>query len=277
MQNVLQNSCEKTLPELRKLQLVELDLLKEFDKICKKNNLTYWLAYGTVLGAVRHGGFIPWDDDIDVCMPMADYKTFLKIAPSQLPGHILLCYRHKRSRYNKAFAKLMDRRTTLVETNDTLCDGEFRGVYLDIFPYIQYPAISENLTYFLIGQMMPLYCQRIAFQKISVGGFWCWVKVSLKLGLYKMIWAFLSLKKGAYMELIPEDNGYIKRVRRDDIFPLKPLSFEGLDFPAPHNPEAYLETIYKDYMTLPPIENRVPHYLFFSVETPYPHPQGMKK
>ena len=268
---------QNTTDELRKLQLVELNLLKVFDKICKKNNLTYWLGYGSVLGAVRHGGFIPWDDDIDVCMPMEDYKKFLKIAEKQLPEEILLCYPHRGSKYNKLFAKLMDRRTTFIERYASLCDGEFYGIYLDIFPYIQYPAISEKLTVWLTKNMMFLRWRKNQYQKISILRIGYWFMVSFLLLFFKLVWAVLSIRKCDYMEIIPEDNGYFKRVHCNDIFPLKSIRFEDDDFPAPQNTDAYLRTFYGDYMTLPLPENRKPHYLYFSTELSYSQLSGIKK
>ena len=269
---------EENKQGLRQLQMIELNLLKIFDQICRKNKLTYWIAYGTLLGAVRHGGFIPWDDDVDVCMPIEDYNKFIEIAESELPEYILLCYKHKGSGYNKLFAKLMDRRTTLVEKFDALCDGEFRGIYLDIFPYVKYPNISERTTYFLTKKMLSLCCRKNAYQKISVYNVVRWIALSLIFALFRAVWRILSFgNTGPYMELIPEDNGYVKRVHRDVIFPLKSLTFEGTSFPVPCNPDEYLRIMYGDYMTLPPIEKRTPHYLFFSVDKPYPHALGMEK
>lgn len=277
MQSPISPVEEKPVTELRKLQLIELNLLKNFDKLCKKHNLTYWIAYGTVLGAVRHGGFIPWDDDIDVCMPMKDYKKFLTIAEKELPEYILLCYKRKGSKYNKLFAKLMDKRTTFVEKYASLCDGEFYGVYLDIFPYIKYPAISEKLTSWFTEKMMLLNWRKNQYQRITIPRIFFWLFVSVSLACLKFIWNILSLKCGEYMELIPEDNGYFKRVKCDDIFPLKPIHFEDADYPAPNNTDAYLKTFYNDYMTLPPEEKRQPHYLYFNTEKSYFQHMGKEK
>ena len=84
---------EKYNPEgsiLRQIQLGALDALVEFDSVCKKNNIQYWLDSGTLLGAIRHGGFIPWDDDIDVCVLMRDYKRLLKCLKKELKGNYKL-------------------------------------------------------------------------------------------------------------------------------------------------------------------------------------------
>ena len=86
--------------DLRKLQLVELDILKEFLRICKKHHLRYYALGGTLLGAVRHEGFIPWDDDIDVGMPRPDFRRFEKIAEKELPEYLHYCSFKKTEGYH---------------------------------------------------------------------------------------------------------------------------------------------------------------------------------
>ena len=76
--------------ELRKMQIRILEIMVEIDKLCRKHDIKYWLDGGTLLGAVRHGGFIPWDDDLDICMMQEDYEKFIEIAPKELPEHLLL-------------------------------------------------------------------------------------------------------------------------------------------------------------------------------------------
>ena len=75
---------------LKEIQTIELNILDAIHSLCTENNITYYLAYGSMLGAVRHQGFIPWDDDIDLVMPRKDYERFLDLAPSCLPGHLKL-------------------------------------------------------------------------------------------------------------------------------------------------------------------------------------------
>ena len=114
--------------ELRRIQL---DLLIAFDKFCAANELHYSLDYGTLLGAVRHQGFIPWDDDIDISMPRPDYDRFLSLTKNGLG-----IYEVRSGEYTPGYfypiAKMIDPRTILVE--HTIGDAHIMGVYLDIFP-----------------------------------------------------------------------------------------------------------------------------------------------
>jgi len=96
--------------DLRKLQLVELDILKEFLRICEKYHLRYYALGGTLLGAVRHEGFIPWDDDIDVGMPRPDFRRFEKIVEKELPEYLHYCSFKKTKGYNHYVPRITDSR-----------------------------------------------------------------------------------------------------------------------------------------------------------------------
>ena len=100
---------------LTKVHEIELELLNEFVRICDKHNLTYFLVGGTLLGAVRHSGFIPWDDDIDVGMPRVDYDKFINIAKNELKNDYLLDSVETDKNYFLPFAKILKRNTLFIE------------------------------------------------------------------------------------------------------------------------------------------------------------------
>ena len=118
---------------LRKLQLVELDILKNFIRICNKYELKYYALGGTLLGAVRHKGFIPWDDDIDVGMPRPDYEKFLQIADVELHYPIeLATLQNHRTKYNYYYARIVDKRVQLRRTISE--ESAIINAWIDVFP-----------------------------------------------------------------------------------------------------------------------------------------------
>ena len=118
--------------DLRKLQLVELDILKEFLRICKKHHLRYYALGGTLLGAVRHEGFIPWDDDIDVGMPRPDFRRFEKIAEKELPEYLHYCSFKKTKGYHHYVPRITDSRVKVIDESAAV-DAE-KEAWIDIFP-----------------------------------------------------------------------------------------------------------------------------------------------
>lgn len=107
---------------LRRLQLTILDILKDIDSICKENNIEYYIAYGTALGAVRHGGFIPWDDDIDICMTREAYDRFLEVMPNAMPEKYDLLDIKNTNKYSMCFAKVSKREQNLRKKLELLKD-----------------------------------------------------------------------------------------------------------------------------------------------------------
>lgn len=116
---------------LRKLQLKELEILKDFDTLCRKHDIPYFIFYGSGIGVLRHGGFIPWDDDIDVVIPRDDYNKLINEFINKIDHYILESPYSGNSDYLYSFAKLYDTDTTLTEKLHYPCR---RGVYIDIFP-----------------------------------------------------------------------------------------------------------------------------------------------
>lgn len=123
---------QKDNSQLRQLQLYELNLLKTFADICEKNNLRYYMIGGTMLGAVRHKGFIPWDDDIDIGMPREDYVRFLEIAQKSLPHQYKILNYKKDKDYLRYFSRLVDTRVKIY--NDSNTDTLIENAWMDIFP-----------------------------------------------------------------------------------------------------------------------------------------------
>ena len=118
---------------LRKLQLTELENMRIFAELCDRHGLRYYLVGGTMLGAVRHQGFIPWDDDMDVGMPRPDYERFLELAPGELPeGYSLLNYK-RNPEYKRYFSRIVNDEVKIINASNTRTIEE--NAWLDIFPF----------------------------------------------------------------------------------------------------------------------------------------------
>lgn len=128
---------------LRACQLKQLSILKEVDRICRKHKLSYWLDGGTLLGAMRHGGFIPWDDDIDIGMTLEDMQAFMKVAPSELPDTLFLQTPESDPTSKEPIVKIRDLNSIYIEAGDTFSVEYQKGLYVDIFPFIDYPTVPR--------------------------------------------------------------------------------------------------------------------------------------
>ena len=124
---------EKKSENIHKLHAVDIEIVKEFVKICNENDLLYYMICGTMLGAIRHKGFIPWDDDIDLGMPREDYEKFLKLAPKKLSSHLKLVNYHTDATNQYYITRIGDTNTKVVETR-IANDAKYTHISIDIFP-----------------------------------------------------------------------------------------------------------------------------------------------
>ncbi len=125
--------------KLRELQLTQLEILKVIDQVCRKHDISYSLYAGTLLGAVRHQGFIPWDDDLDICMSRLDYNRFLEVWPLENPQGYLLQNKENSPDFTQSFTKIRKENTTC-QLKVEVGLKYHQGIYVDVFPVDRFPA-----------------------------------------------------------------------------------------------------------------------------------------
>lgn len=256
--------CEE---ELERLHKVELELLIEFDRICRKYNIPYSIDGGTLLGAIRHGGFIPWDDDADVIINRVAYEKLMEVIDIELNKDKFYYQDLNRTPgYRWGYGKLRRKNTEFIRYNQEYMPYE-QGIFLDVFVCDNVP---EN--YFLRSICnFHSFLYRKAFYSI--------VGVHTTTGLMRMVYKILNmipediLKKN-YQKYIKKRNrkcskwvkcltfpacnrvyGYKKEWYEDT----EDILFEGVTLKACKNYDEYLHFLYGDYMKLPPIEKRKVH------------------
>lgn len=243
---------------LRKAQLIMLEMLIEFDAICKKHQLQYWLDSGTLLGAVRHQGFIPWDDDIDLAMPVEDYNKFLKIAESELSEEIFLQTAETDKSFKFDYIKLRSNKASIVEFHEKDKQVNYhQGVFVDIFPMLAIENTEANKIQYdntleIIRSVSAVSLHTPAGKDDPV------TRSALVASLKQKHQGWASdNSKIIYSGEMPDVAAWFDIA---EVLPLATAEFEGLSFPVPNNPDHYLEAIYSfDYRQTPPEDKRVIH------------------
>ena len=263
---------ELLLSEIREIQLNMMDYI---DKICRENNIQYSLAYGTLIGAVRHSGFIPWDDDLDIFMTRSHYERFIKLmkdsANNRTPYRII--------NYEEAFfpwTKVIDSRTSVVEQEDYGIKDY--GVWIDVFPYDHVPD-PDSIVSKKFRRRLDLYFRLATYRALSmkhakersfpykfVFGVIKLVLSVFSINFFGRKWnslaqtynkvqtgflgfsAIYSQMHSAFNDIIFND--YIE------------MEFEGHSYLCIKEYDCYLSTVYGDYMELPPENERYPKHLY---------------
>ena len=259
---------------LREIQLIQLEMAKEVKRICENNHIKYFLDAGTLIGAVRHEGFIPWDDDLDIGMLREEYEKFIVIAPSEL-REIYVLQTWSDVGYALPFAKIRKKNTIYKEINSKDTVGDC-GIFIDIFPFDMYPKQKRER---LIQGMYMEFWKKVLLMK---DGYTPWLGTDnfVKRDIKKLIYKFIHLitisipKKEIikqYKEVAMRYNEYKGLdtynqasdgrygnwlVSKEWLSDTCELSFEGELFLCPCEYHQYLTKIYGDYMRLPPENER---------------------
>ena len=258
---------EPTKEQLAQLKQLELDMLQAFVEVCRQLGLTYYLLGGTLLGAVRHKGFIPWDDDIDVGMPRKDYEIFIKEGQALLPKHLFIQNLQSDPEYPMCFTKIRNSNTAFIESSIAHLHIN-HGVFIDVFPLDFYPEkksiqkclqCKKKIYELRVGRLYRSR-KRKSFKSnlLSVFALICCPSLKNTIAkrekMYKDVMAsqLLANYGGAWgnKEIVPEE-WYGEGTT---------VMFEGLNVLAPAQYHNWLTQVYGDYMQLPPEEKRVGHH-----------------
>lgn len=270
---------EYTPEVLKKLQQYELEILKDFIRVCEENDLHYFGFAGTAIGAVRHGGFIPWDDDIDVAIPRADYDKLIAVFKKDLSDKYYILNAEECDKYPLMTTRICLRDSVFIETFFKHLDAPF-GIFLDVYP-LDTPSSDakehrrQQITAFILGKLLIL--KHCPFPLIPFSG----IKGKIIHAATWCVWAFLNIfgisHKTIYNKAISctrRHNGeesdcyehfYSQKCGagvnfKADIFPLKKLSFENIEVCFTNNYKKQLIDTFGDYMQLPPPEKRKNHF-----------------
>lgn len=260
---------------LEKIHVHILDILKEIDRICKKHNITYFLSAGTALGAIRHQGFIPWDDDADIGMLREDFERFRKIAVTELNKGYYYQRMGKGSRFYRNFDQIGEKSTAFVLHN--VKDLKIRhGIHVDIFPFDYVPENEgmreeqvrevQRLRTMLLNKLVPhVVDTKNPWKRLIINHEYYKMKfVPLRL-LHRKMEATLTRYQGKEEQYVADLLTHYKKImyfRKSDIIPIKYVEFENEKLPVPGNTDAYLTMMYGDYMTPPPENKRHQRHRF---------------
>lgn len=263
----------REITDLHELQQIELDMLREIDKICRRENIRYFLAGGTLLGAVRHKGFIPWDDDIDISMSRDEYERFLRVMKKENHPYYKVLATEFMEGFPETFAKVVDTRTRLVEEIGK--DLPDRGVCIDVFPIDgmgddRKKAMKRLMKIIRIRSRIweaGLKEDEIKNKELSLKNkivketanalirmigvrrsYFMLLRYAKKKDFHTSYWIASAVGGAGIERELVEQKCFADVIE---------MEFEGEKFFAPVGYDRYLSCLYGDYMKLPPKEQQV--------------------
>ena len=257
-----------------------IETFKAFDLFCKKNGIKYYAAFGTLIGAVRHNGIIPWDDDVDVWMLSEDYERFCSLR-GKVEGHYEILTEEDKDYWLHLLVKFVDTETTLWEAEEYPC---VTGVFIDVYALYECPSedspkrklvFDKYLSFFRHSMMH--YSLRKVLSPLYHGRFLEFYVILKDVLYYKPMHPFLLRKYNRFIERIKNEKGdtYIcyagdcgdrEIFKKEYLQDVVRLPFEGMEIEAPAEYHKVLIQIYGDYMQLPPEEKRVANHPYYFMD-----------
>lgn len=254
-----------------------VQMLDDFLAYCKKHNLTCFLVGGTLLGAIRHQGFIPWDDDIDVGIPRDDYEKLRKLVRTEPIGEHYTFASGDDGNYSSPYGQMIDTDTVLRRAStEYLLESAVTGhLYIDIFPVDGYPDSEKETARFI--RRVTFLRKAVKYSRSKFGRGTSGFRLMLK--FFPILITRLLGNRFLVRRMVREVSKYPyvsanyigisanalygvgERYRKDRAFPLVEVPFEGKQYPAVACYDEYLKGIYGDYMKLPPKEKRKSHHI----------------
>lgn len=277
------NIMSLTKEDSLRLKKCELEIFRHFISVCDQLGLRYYAVAGTLIGAVRHNGFIPWDDDIDIAMPRKDYQVLMQKGQSLLPRYYFLQNYHTDREFLCNFAKIRDTRTTYIDAD--MCGKDIcYGVFIDIFPIDYYPEERlrakwldiKNKAYELRRVIAYLRPKRhgnplkelvkkilVCTCRVICPDAWSVIEKRDKL--------FMSTPTSKYVRYYSCGLGKREILKAEWFNATTNLPFEGIQVCVPKDFDVILTHIYGDYMKLPPVEARVGHHYVTAFDLDHPY------
>ena len=265
---------------LKKVQQAELEILKDFIQVCEENDLSYFALAGTGIGALRHGGFIPWDDDIDVGLLRADYDRMIEVFKRDYSDKYTIVNGDEYSTYPLMTTRIMRNGTVFVEEALKGIKNCPLGIFLDVYAFdnvARDPKKAKKqafrtwvLSKFLIMKFVPfpvLPVKGVAAKLIHCATALTYGAMNVLFISQKFLYRKAKALSTAYNQedcdayaYFCDTDRYSNYFEKEDLFPLRKIQFEDIDLCFPKNLEKSLETTYGDYMQLPPVEKRKNHF-----------------
>ena len=263
--------------DIKEAQKIQLEILIDFDKLCRAHDIKYQLFSGTLIGAIRHNGFIPWDDDVDVCMLREEYEKFLEVGKKELGEEYFIQNYMSDPKFQSQYSKLRKNNTRYVEYMVQDVDMH-HGIFIDVFPYdnVKPTTLIGKVQRITINKLKEInYCRVKRVNQSEKNGFvrarknltYYILKIVPKRSMDDTIKKLSLMSNNSDTECVAElgistSKGMYEKftLKKDIFYDSIEWEFEGYKFPVPKEYDYVLTKNYGDYMSLPSIEEQQPHH-----------------